>query len=160
MDLTPEQIQAIAEAVAKVSTPAPVADPVNEKAINEALAKLAKKELDITVDGYVRNLISRGGYSGSGLKERFEAFGDNTMAMGIEYKRLMEKSNEDVKLEMEAEYEAPSLDAELKTEWENFKITYKSDMTFDTYCQLAKGEGRADLSKKDPAITVDGSVKL
>lgn len=161
MDLTPEQLQKMIEdAVAKATTPAPVADPVNEKAIAEALAKLAKKDLDITVDGYVRNLV-RGGYALAGLKESFEKFGTNTMAMEVEYKRLMEKSTDEVKLEMEAEYEAPKLDDELKTGWEDYKEMYKSDMSFATFCELAKGEGRADLSKhKEAAIVVEGSVQL
>lgn len=161
MELTPEQLEEmIAKAVEKRLASTPAADePVNEKSVKDALAKLAKKEIDITVDGYVRNLVSRGGYSGAGLKARFAAFGENTTAMEVEYKRLMEKSNDDVKLEMETEYEAPKLDDELKVEWEDYKARSGSTMDFALFCQLAKREGRADLSSK-PINTLPGSISL
>lgn len=156
MALSPEDLEQIASMIAeamstKVEDPAiedEDDDPINEEKLAKALKEVAKQKLDITVDGYVRNLVSKGYTNTKHLKASFAKFGDNEMAMGVEYTRLMEKANEDITLEMEKSYEAPKLEDTLKAEHTAYCAKHDSKIDFDTFSTICQGKNKADLTGK------------
>lgn len=166
MAFTPEDIKMLVEALKPtikelVSENKVEAEPVNEKQIKTKLEELHKKELSITINGYVDALVRKGGYANSdNLRKNFAKFGDNIQAMEVEYKRLMEKAEEDVQVEMEREYEAPKLEDDLKASYKTFKQNYpKSDTSEAQFVSICRGDMKADLSGK--ALNyVDGSEKI
>ncbi|MCZ7608506.1 MAG: hypothetical protein M5U25_21175 [Planctomycetota bacterium] len=170
MALTPEDIKALTDGLkpvieqivdAKMQTVAKASDePVNTKKVDEALSRIQKKERDLTIKGFVDTLARKGYSNKKHLTATFEKFGDNLQAMEVEYKRLMEKADEDVKLEMEETYEQPTLDDELSTSYKEFCAAYPeakvSEREFKAVC---KGEHRADFGNK-PINYLPGSIKL
>jgi len=156
MALSPEDLEQIAGMIAeamsaKIEDPEEIDeedDPINEEKLKAALAEVAKQKIDITVDGYVRNLVSKGYTNEKHLKASFAKFGDNTMAMGVEYTRLMEKANDDISLEMEKTYEAPKLEDQLKIEHKAYCDKHDSKIDFDTFSTICQGKNKADLTGK------------
>lgn len=131
------------------------ADPVNTNKVDEALQRIQKRERDITITGYVENLARKGYSNKAHLRKSFEKFGDNLMAMEVEFKRLMEKADEDVKLEMEEQYEKPSLDAELSEQFKAFKENYPDlKITESEFKMVCKGENKNPNLNYETAIEV------
>lgn len=119
-------------------------EPVNTAKVDEALKRIQKKEREITVTGYVETLARKGYSNKKHLRASFEKFGDNVEAMEVEFKRLMDKADEDVKLEMEDVYEKPSLDSELEEDYKSFKENYpKVEISLNEFKSVCKGEFRA-----------------
>lgn len=165
MALTQEDIQALAEAMkpaikeavkAEIDKSAPVEDIENQveeqasKLIEDDKKVLAEMKRQQTIRGYVDALVRGGNHLNSvSLTKMFEALGDNYKAMEIEYKRLSEKAHQDIKLEIEQEWEAPSFDEELKVEYKNYKArTPDTTVSEEDYIKLAKKQFSVDLSNK------------
>ncbi len=165
MPLSPEDMKLLADNVAQMLRPmfeqlsqksdASEGDPVNTDKVNEALARVEKREREITIGGYVETLVRKGYSNRSHLRKSLEKFGDNLQAMEVEFKRLLEKADEDVKLEMERTYEAPSLDAELAEQYRSFKEAYPQlKITEAEFRMVCKGELRNPNMKYETAIEV------
>ena len=164
MALSKEDILALAEALKPTITAAVQAEieksaPVSDEAAVEAQAakliegdraQLAELKRKQTVKGYVDSLVRGGNHLNSfSLSKIFEALGDNYKAMEIEYKRLSEKKYEDIKLEVEKEWETPTFEQELAVEYKNYKAhSPNSTVSEEDYVKLAKGGFKADLSNK------------
>lgn len=165
MELTPENIKALAEALkplikeavkAEVEISSPEVD--MEDQIREQAAKLvagdtannAEIKRRLTVKGYVDALVKGGNHRNSvTLKKMFDSLDDNYVAMEIQYKRLNEKTEADVKLEVEEEWSTPSFEDELKAEYKAYaKRTPSTTVTEEDYISLAKGEMKADFGDK------------
>lgn len=167
MALSPEDLEQIASMIAeamasKIEDPEIDEDELKEEDISteddvqEAAekmvagfkSKMESMQRDTTINAYVINLASKDApYSQKQLTKMFKA---KKTAEGMEelFKRLSAMKSGDVQLEIETEWEGPSMDKTLKAEHKNYCAKYNSTIDFDTFSTISQGKNRVDLSNK------------
>lgn len=161
MTLTPEDLKAIGEMLdSKIESKLaaakePAAD--IEAEVEAAAKKLAgNRDEEIVamkrkfkIDTYVHTLTGKDvPYTERQLRQMFES---KKTDEGMEemFKRLSKASEEDIKMEIERDYEAPKLEDELRTEYKNYVARNpKSALTEQEYIDVCTGKLKADLRGK------------
>lgn len=106
-----------------------------EKAISAERQELQKQKRELTVKGHVDALLrQRVPYTRGQLVKMFEKFGDNFMAMEVEYKRLAQQTTEDASLEVEKEFGG---DVDLQAEFKEYRENNpESKMSFSRFADV------------------------
>lgn len=120
-----------------------------KKLVGDQTKEIAAMKRNFTIDTYVHALgADDAPYSDRQLRTMFKA---KKTGEGMEelFKRLKAATHEDVKLEIERDYETPKLEDELKSEYKSYKERNPSTTVseFD-YIELATGKRKANLQGK------------
>lgn len=163
MTLTPEDLKALGDLIdSKIESKlaaAPAKQPAAdiEAEVEAAAKKMASIRDDeivamkrkFKIDTYVHTLSGKDvPYTERQLRTMFES---KKTDEGMEemFKRLSKMSEEDVKMEIERDYEAPKLEDELRTEYKNYKARNpQSAVTEQEYIDVCTGKLKADLRGK------------